>query len=161
MKQKKTLFAATGIPSLFLIFGVLCLAVLALLTLGNSRSALSSARLSMEQTEQYYKACQTASDQVSQIQDCLVSYYKNSAGEDAYYTAVDRLSNEISEVTVDTAEHTVQFTCEFSDTCLLNFRSCILLRKRIPFWIFWNGKQKSLIPGIRITVRIFIQHRGQ
>ena len=56
MKQKKTLFAATGIPSLFLIFGVLCLAVLALLTLGNSRSALSSARLSMEQTEQYYKA---------------------------------------------------------------------------------------------------------
>lgn len=126
MKQKKTLFAATGIPSLFLIFGVLCLAVLALLTLGNSRSALSSARLSMEQTKQYYKACQTASDQVSQIQDCLVSYYKNSAGEDAYYTAVDRLSNEISEVTVDTAEHTVQFTCEFSDTQELSVKLQIL-----------------------------------
>lgn len=126
MKQKKTLFAATGIPSLFLIFGVLCLAVLALLTLGNSRSALSSARLSMEQTEQYYKACQTASDQVSQIQDCLVSYYKNSAGEDAYYTAVDRLSKEISEVTVDTAEHTVQFTCEFSDTQELSVKLQIL-----------------------------------
>ena len=126
MKQKKTLFAATGIPSLFLIFGVLCLAVLALLTLGNSRSALSSARLSMKQTEQYYKACQTASDQVSKIQDCLVSYYKNSAGEDAYYTAVDRLSNEISEVTVDTAEHTVQFTCEFSDTQELSVKLQIL-----------------------------------
>lgn len=126
MKQKKTLFAATGIPSLFLIFGVLCLAVLALLTLGNSRSALSSARLSMEQTEQYYKACQTASDRVSQIQDCLVSYYKNSAGEDAYYTAVDRLSNEISEVTVDAAEHTVQFTCEFSDTQELSVKLQIL-----------------------------------
>lgn len=126
MKQKKTLFAATGIPSLFLIFGVLCLAVLALLTLGNSRSALNSARLSMEQTEQYYKACQTTSDQISQIQDCLVSYYKNSAGEDAYYTAVDRLSNEISEVTVDTAEHTVQFTCEFSDTQELSVKLQIL-----------------------------------
>lgn len=126
MKQKKTLFAATGIPSLFLIFGVLCLAVLALLTLGNSRSALSSARLSMEQTEQYYKACQTASDQVSKIQDYLVSYYKNSAGEDAYYTAVDRLSNEISGVTVDTAEHTVQFTCEFSDTQELSVKLQIL-----------------------------------
>lgn len=126
MKQKKTLFAATGIPSLFLIFGVLCLAVLALLTLGNSRSALSSARLSMEQTEQYYKACQTASEQISQIQDCLVSYYKNSAGEDAYYTAVDRLTNEISGVTVDTAEHTVQFTCEFSDTQELSVKLQIL-----------------------------------
>lgn len=126
MKQKKTLFAATGIPSLFLIFGVLCLAVLALLTLGNSRSALSSARLSMEQTEQYYKACQTASDQVSKIQDYLVSYYKNSAGEDAYYTAVDKLTNEISGVTVDTAEHTVQFTCEFSDTQELSVKLQIL-----------------------------------
>ena len=124
MKQKKTLFAATGIPSLFLIFGVLCLAVLALLTLGNSCSALSSARLSMEQ--QYYKACQTTSDQVSKIQDYLVSYYKNSAGEDAYYTAVDRLTNEISGVTVDTAEHTVQFTCEFSDTQELSVKLQIL-----------------------------------
>ena len=80
----------------------------------------------MEQTEQYYKACQTASDQVSQIQDCLVSYYKKSAGEDAYYTAVDRLSNEISEVTVDTAEHTVQFTCEFSGTQELSVKLQIL-----------------------------------
>ena len=126
MKQKKTLFAATGIPSLFLIFGVLCLAVLALLTLGNSRSALSSARLSMEQTELYYKACQTASDQVSQIQDCLVSYYKISAGEDDYYTAADRLSSEISGVTVDTAEHTIQFSCEFSDTQELSVKLQIL-----------------------------------
>ena len=126
MKQKRTLFAATGIPSLFLIFGVLCLSVLSLLTLGSSRSALSSARLSMEQTEQYYNACETASDQIAQIQNCLVNYYKSASGEDDYYTAVDRLSNEISGITVDAEEHTVQFFCEFSDTQELSVKLQIL-----------------------------------
>ena len=42
------------------------------------------------------------------------------------HTAVDRLSNEISEVTVDTAEHTVQFTREFSDTQELSVKLQIL-----------------------------------
>ena len=127
MKQKRTLLAATGIPSLFLIFGVLCLAVLALLTLGSSRSALSSARLSMEQTEQYYNACQAASDQITQIQNCLANYCKNTSGEDDYYyAAVNRLSDEISGLTVDASEHIIQFSCEFSDTQTLSVRLQIL-----------------------------------
>lgn len=126
MKQKRTLFAATGIPSLFLIFGVLCLAVLALLTLGSSRSALSSARLSMEQTEQYYNACKTASDQIAQIQNCLVNYYKSASGEDDYYTATQKLSSEISGLTVNTTEHTVQFICKFSDTQNLSVKLHLL-----------------------------------
>ena len=54
MKQKHTFFVTVGIPSLFLIFSVLCLCVLALLTLGSSRSSLNTARHSMEQTENYY-----------------------------------------------------------------------------------------------------------
>ena len=53
MKDHNSFFTATGIPSLFLIFSVLCLAVLSLLTLGNSRSELSTARNSMQQTEDY------------------------------------------------------------------------------------------------------------
>ena len=46
MKQKHTFFVTVGIPSLFLIFSVLCLCVLALLTLGSSRSGLNTARYS-------------------------------------------------------------------------------------------------------------------
>ena len=61
MKDHNSFFTATGIPSLFLIFSVLCLAVLSLLTLGNSRSELSTARNSMQQTEDYYNACSQAS----------------------------------------------------------------------------------------------------
>ena len=60
MKQKHTFFVTVGIPSLFLIFSVLCLCVLALLTLGSSRSGLNTARYSMEQTEKYYNACSKA-----------------------------------------------------------------------------------------------------
>ena len=42
MKQKHTFFVTVGIPSLFLIFSVLCLCVLALLTLNRSRTGMSS-----------------------------------------------------------------------------------------------------------------------
>ena len=57
MKQKHTFFVTVGIPSLFLIFSVLCLCVLALLTLGSSRSGLNTARYSMEQTEKFEMSC--------------------------------------------------------------------------------------------------------
>ena len=52
MKHDRTFFAATGIPSLFLIFSVLCLAVLSLLTLGKSRDELQAANFAIQQTEQ-------------------------------------------------------------------------------------------------------------
>ena len=76
MKQKHTFFVTVGIPSLFLIFSVLCLCVLALLTLGSSRSSLNTARHSMKQTENYYTGCASATETVSEIRDDLepVSY---------------------------------------------------------------------------------------
>ena len=40
MKEKNHLFSATGIPSLFLIFGVLMLVILSLLGYGTSRQDL-------------------------------------------------------------------------------------------------------------------------
>lgn len=57
MKHDRTFFAATGIPSLFLIFSVLCLAVLSLLTLGKSRDELQAANFAIQQTDLYYKTC--------------------------------------------------------------------------------------------------------
>ena len=73
MNDHNSFFTATGIPSLFLIFSVLCLAVLSLLTLGNSRSELSTARNSMQQTEDYYNACSQASTVISEIQTELTA----------------------------------------------------------------------------------------
>ena len=45
MKEKNHLFSATGIPSLFLIFGVLMLVILSLLGYGTSRQDLRSSSL--------------------------------------------------------------------------------------------------------------------
>ena len=41
MKEKNHLFSATGIPSLFLIFGVLMLVILSLLGYGTSRQSVA------------------------------------------------------------------------------------------------------------------------
>ena len=51
MKEKNHLFSATGIPSLFLIFGVLMLVILSLLGYGTSRQDLRSSSLSLEQIQ--------------------------------------------------------------------------------------------------------------
>lgn len=81
MKDHNSFFTATGIPSLFLIFSVLCLAVLSLLTLGNSRSELSTARNSMQQTEDYYNACSQASTVINEIQTELTAAYRQATDQ--------------------------------------------------------------------------------
>ena len=86
MKQKHTFFVTVGIPSLFLIFSVLCLCVLALLTLGSSRSSLNTARHSMEQTENYYTGCADATETVSEIRDDLEQYRRKTSDETGYFS---------------------------------------------------------------------------
>ena len=92
MKQKHTFFVTVGIPSLFLIFSVLCLCVLALLTLGSSRSGLNTARYSMEQTEKYYNACSKATETVSEIRNELSQYADNASDEAKYFSLIQALS---------------------------------------------------------------------
>lgn len=75
MKHNRTFFAATGIPSLFLIFSVLCLAVLSLLTLGKSRDELQASNFAVQQTDLYYKTCEKATGTVTAIQKQLTSDY--------------------------------------------------------------------------------------
>ena len=79
MKQKHTFFVTVGIPSLFLIFSVLCLCVLALLTLNRSRTGMSAAQHSLEQTEKYYNACSKATETVTEIRDSLTGYASDSS----------------------------------------------------------------------------------
>lgn len=88
MKDHNSFFTATGIPSLFLIFSVLCLAVLSLLTLGNSRSELSTARNSMQQTEDYYNACSQASTVINEIQTELTDAYRQATDQKNYLALV-------------------------------------------------------------------------
>lgn len=118
MKHKSTLFASTGIPSLFLIFAVLCLAVLSLLTLGTTRSEKSTAQASVSQTENYYSACQNASETLAEIQKSLSECYIKSNNSDIYFTLAAQIPSKIQDtaITCDENAHTFSFQQPFSDS---------------------------------------------
>ena len=116
MKQRHSFFTATGIPSLFLIFSVLCLAVLSLLTLGSSRSELNAARNSMQQTENYYNACSQASTVITEIQSELTDTYQKATDQENYFTLIEQFCKTHSELTFDMEKQTLLFTESLSDT---------------------------------------------
>lgn len=116
MKEKNHLFSATGIPSLFLIFGVLMLVILSLLGYGTSRQDLRSSSLSLEQTSAYYNACSEAADFYSDLVQTLEGFQAQAKSESAYYQLVSDYLNSQENVKWDSEEHTAEYVKAFSDT---------------------------------------------
>lgn len=116
MKEKNHLFSATGIPSLFLIFGVLMLVILSLLGYGTSRQDLRASSLSLEQTSAYYNACSEAADFYSELVQTLEGFQTQAKTETAYYQLVSDYLNSQENVEWDSEEHTAEYVKAFSDT---------------------------------------------
>ena len=116
MKEKNHLFSATGIPSLFLIFGVLMLVILSLLGYGTSRQDLRASSLSLEQTSAYYNACSEAADFYSELVQTLEGFQEQAKSERAYYQLVSDHLNSQENVKWDSEEHTAEYMKAFSDT---------------------------------------------
>ena len=116
MKEKNHLFSATGIPSLFLIFGVLMLVILSLLGYGTSRQDLRSSSLSLEQTSAYYNACSEAADFYSELVQALEGFQAQAKTETTYYQLVSDYLNSQENVEWDSEEHTAEYVKAFSDT---------------------------------------------
>ena len=116
MKEKNHLFSATGIPSLFLIFGVLMLVILSLLGYGTSRQDLRASSLSLEQTSAYYNACSEAADFYSDLVQTLEEFQEQAKTETAYYQLVSDHLNSQENVKWDSEEHTAEYMNAFSDT---------------------------------------------
>ena len=116
MKEKNHLFSATGIPSLFLIFGVLMLVILSLLGYGTSRQDLRASSLSLEQTSAYYNACSEAADFYSELVQTLEGFQEQAKTETAYYQLVSGHLNSQENVKWDSEEHTAEYVKAFSDT---------------------------------------------
>lgn len=116
MKEKNHLFSATGIPSLFLIFGVLMLVILSLLGYGTSRQDLRASSLSLEQTSAYYNACSEAADFYSELVQTLEGFQAQAKSESAYYQLVSDYLNSQENVEWDSEEHTAEYVRAFSDT---------------------------------------------
>lgn len=116
MKEKNHLFSATGIPSLFLIFGVLMLVILSLLGYGTSRQDLCASSLSLEQTSAYYNACSEAADFYSKLVQTLEGFQTQAKTETAYYKLVSDYLNSQENVNWNSEEHTAEYVKAFSDT---------------------------------------------
>lgn len=116
MKEKNHLFSATGIPSLFLIFGVLMLVILSLLGYGTSRQDLRASSLSLEQTSAYYNACSEAADFYSELVQTLEGFQTQAKTETTYYQLVSDYLNSQENVEWDSEEHTAEYVKAFSDT---------------------------------------------
>lgn len=116
MKEKNHLFSATGIPSLFLIFGVLMLVILSLLGYGTSRQDLRASSLSLEQTSAYYNVCSEAADFYSELVQTLEGFQAQVKSESAYYKLVSDYLNSQENVKWDSEEHTAEYVKAFSDT---------------------------------------------
>lgn len=116
MKEKNHLFSATGIPSLFLIFGVLMLVILSLLGYGTSRQDLCASSLSLEQTSAYYNACSEAADFYSELVQTLEGFHEQAKTETAYYQLVSDYLNSQENVEWNSEEHTAEYVKAFSDT---------------------------------------------
>lgn len=116
MKEKNHLFSATGIPSLFLIFGVLMLVILSLLGYGTSRQDLRASSLSLEQTSAYYNACSETADFYSDLVQTLEGFQAQAKSESAYYQLVSDHLNSQENVKWDSEEHTAEYVKAFSDT---------------------------------------------
>ena len=116
MKEKNHLFSATGIPSLFLIFGVLMLVILSLLGYGTSRQDLRASSLSLEQTSAYYNACSEAADFYSDLVQTLEGFQAQVKSESSYYKLVSDYLNSQENVEWNSEEHTAEYVKAFSDT---------------------------------------------
>ena len=127
MKEKNHLFSATGIPSLFLIFGVLMLVILSLLGYGTSRQDLRSSSLSLEQTSAYYNACSEAADFYSELVQTLEGFQEQAKTETAYYQLVSDYLNSQENVEWNSEEHTAEYVKAFSDTQSLAVKVSLLL----------------------------------
>ena len=128
MKEKNHLFSATGIPSLFLIFGVLMLVILSLLGYGTSRQDLRASSLSLEQTSAYYNACSEAADFYSELVQTLEGFQEQAKTETAYYQLVSDYLNSQENVEWNSEEHTAEYVKAFSDTQSL----------AVKFSVFWT-----------------------
>lgn len=126
MKHGRTLCAATGIPSLFLIFSVLCLTVLSLLTLGKSRNELQTANFTVQQTDLYYQTCGKATETVTTIQMQLASDYSQASDSDAYFSLARQIPDEIDGLAYDSSANVISFSEALSDTQKLSVKLKVL-----------------------------------
>ena len=150
MNKRRTQFLSMGIPSMFVIFSVLCLVILALLTLGTSRQDLQAAQVSLKQTTDYCNACTQASAQYQNIVAAARDAACASSDKSDYLSRMKNLVKDFSDISLtwDSTNQTASFVLDYSDSQGLSRRS------------FSPGRLSPPEPGIPITDSPYIKENN-
>lgn len=91
MNKRRTVFLSSGLPSMFVIFSILCMVILSLLALGTSRQDLQTSQLSLDQTTAYYKACSAATAQYTEITEYIQKTAESASDREHYLSQMKNL----------------------------------------------------------------------
>ena len=70
----------------------------------------------MEQTENYYTGCASATETVSEIRDDLEQYREKASDETGYFSMVQKLTDTRDDLSWDPHSHTLSFSVGISET---------------------------------------------
>ncbi len=115
MSKKRSSFLSMGIPSMCIIFSVLCLVILSLLTLGTSRQDLQTSQLTLDQTTAYYEACSSAAQKYQEVAAYAENAFTDSQTSQDYDSKMASITEEYPDVTWDSQTQILSFTVDSSD----------------------------------------------
>lgn len=119
MNKKTNAFLSMGIPSMCVIFTVLCLVILSLLTLKTSQQDLKISQLALDQTSAYYTACSQATDQYQSLISCAQAALRSSQTQDEYLSQMDTTTQDFLDSAWDKDTQTFSFRTDFTDALAL------------------------------------------
>lgn len=70
----------------------------------------------MEQTENYYASCASATETVSEIRDDLEQYREKASDETRYFSMIQKLADTRNDLSWDSHSHTLSFSVGISET---------------------------------------------
>lgn len=109
-------FFSMGIPSMCVIFTVLCMVVLALLTLAVSRQDLQTSQVSLEKTTAYYSACKEASEQYQTLICTAREALLASSDCSDYSSRMANATSAFPDGTWISKDQIFSFTQDYTDT---------------------------------------------
>ena len=100
MNKRRTVFLSSGLPSMFVIFSILCMVILSLLALGTSRQDLQTSQMSLDQTTAYYKACSDATAQYTEITEYIRKTAESASDKERYLSQMKNLEKNFKNMPV-------------------------------------------------------------
>lgn len=119
MNKKTNSYLSMGIPSMCVIFTVLCLVILSLLTLKTSQQDLKISQLALDQTSAYYTACSQATDQYQTLISCAQTALRSSQTQEDYLSQMTAVTQDFLDAAWDKDTQIFSFQIDYTPALAL------------------------------------------